>query len=635
MSNHDSRRAGLFPALAFTACMATLSLGFAPAPAPSGSTLLVGVWDANGAPVSDAVVTALSEDGGLKAIPQAGGMYLLDGAGISYGDQVKMSVEVQHMLWGTDAIDMVFEAAPLLRLELAYNGVGDVDAYSPQALSGPAAGPGDGTPANDDCSNAIALEVGVAASGSTLGATLDGVDLCGTAVTAPGVWYSVTGTGNTMTASTCSSFFGYDTKISVFCGGCDALNCIGGNDDNCIGGGSSLLSTTSWCSQLGAEYLVLVHGFSAGTGPFDVLVSDDGVACSGAAPCLAAGACCFTDGSCDQLTSAECAAAGGSYSGDGVPCFEVGASSTYGSSPNVAIPDFSAAGVSDSQVIGDSFAIGDLDVELVVNHTWQGDLIVTLTHEDTGTSVTLVDRNGVPASTFGCGEDNWAGLVLDDEGASSVEDACAPNLSSPPNLIPVGSLSAFDGEDMAGTWTLNISDNAEFDTGTLASWSITASEAGEPACEQPECFLVIGDGPGVGTFTGAEHEFSTQVGPVIEDSYAVLMEDIPSFVLPPVAPRGTGASAVVSMAGGPAVTGVEPWMADGHFAVQVVMWNPNVFPWLPEQFTAALDVEILPNGKVKTTHVGEDLGGLELTAKIERLADGTRVISFPFIIPGF
>lgn len=621
-------RLGLVGCLA----LAGLTLGFAPPAEPTGAAMLVAVWNDAGEPLDGASVTALNADGGLKALPQGNGLYLFSDAGVQHGELIKTSIAVQHPAWGSAMADMLFQAAPTVRLELVFTDHDVVDAFSPQEIQGPSAGPGDGAPVNDDCGGALPVEVGVVTSGSTAGATVDGSEACGTSISAPGVWYSVTGTGNTMTASTCGAFFGYDTKVTVYCGDCDGLTCLGGNDDDCATGASSLLSTVSWCSQAGASYKILVHGFSSNEGPFELLVSDDGVACTGAVSCLPVGACCFDDGSCDQLTAAECAANGGTYNGDGVDCFTITDTSTYTSTPQAAIPDFDVGGLSDSLVVGDSFLIGDLDVSLTVDHTWQGDLIVTLTHEDTGTSVTVVDRIGVPASTFGCGEDNWNGVVLDDEAATLIENVCTPDLSSPPNLGPEQLLAAFDGEDMAGTWTLNISDNAEFDTGSLVSWSLIASEAGSPVCEQPECFLVIGDEPGTDSFFGAWHDFDTQVDDIAA-SYPVLMEDIPSFVLPPLQRGNPAVSQVLAQGAAPA-TGVEAWMQDGHFAVQVLMWNPQVFPGMPEQFTAGLEVFVQPNGTVQTVPYGDDLGGLTLEAQIDTLPDGTRVISFPFLIPG-
>jgi hypothetical protein len=110
---------------------------------------------------------------------------------------------------------------------------------------------------------------------------------CGTSVTAPGVWYTVEGTGNTMTASTCigGGDANYDTKISVYCADCEVKECIGGNDDDFPNCGTAFLSTFSWPTQAGATYNVLVHGFSSQTGDFDLAILDDGVPATGANDC--------------------------------------------------------------------------------------------------------------------------------------------------------------------------------------------------------------------------------------------------------------------------------------------------------------------------------------------------------------
>jgi len=135
-------------------------------------------------------------------------------------------------------------------------------------------------PSNDLCDNPIGpLPVPSVTGGTTIGATFDDVGVCGTSNTTNGVWYTVIGTGNRMTASTCGSLFNYDTKISVFCDDCDDLVCITGNDDNCSDGASGLLSTVAWCSQAGATYRILVHGFSSNFGNFELSVFDDSTPC--------------------------------------------------------------------------------------------------------------------------------------------------------------------------------------------------------------------------------------------------------------------------------------------------------------------------------------------------------------------
>ncbi len=132
-------------------------------------------------------------------------------------------------------------------------------------------------PPNDDCASAI--DVGMLPAvlqGDTTEATDDSgvfVGTCGTAITAPGVWYTVTGTGNTITASLCTNTF-YDSRINVFCNDCADLICVGGNDDFC-----GLQSEISWCSEAGTTYYILVQGFSGQTGAFELTVSDDATPC--------------------------------------------------------------------------------------------------------------------------------------------------------------------------------------------------------------------------------------------------------------------------------------------------------------------------------------------------------------------
>ncbi|MHC4991354.1 MAG: hypothetical protein ACYTGC_10265, partial [Planctomycetota bacterium] len=79
-----------------------------------------------------------------------------------------------------------------------------------------------------------------------------------------------------------------------FCGSCDPLLCIDGNDDqsgefdpacDTTGIGSNRGSTVSWCSIAGQEYLVYVGGFGTASGMFELIVSDDGVPCAGPVPC--------------------------------------------------------------------------------------------------------------------------------------------------------------------------------------------------------------------------------------------------------------------------------------------------------------------------------------------------------------
>ena len=176
---------------------------------------------------------------------------------------------------------------------------------------------------NDLCSGAINVAVPSSTVGTTIGATLDALPTCGTTITQPGVWYRVIGNGNSITVTTCNDVTDYDTKISVFCGTCNSLTCVGGNDDGgtadcAIPSGAFFESRVTFCSQPTAVYYVLVHGFS-GVGNFQLDVITDGSPCTATVQCVATGACCIGS-ECVVTTSADCQSRGGSYNGDNSSC---------------------------------------------------------------------------------------------------------------------------------------------------------------------------------------------------------------------------------------------------------------------------------------------------------------------------
>ncbi len=141
------------------------------------------------------------------------------------------------------------------------------------------------------------------------------------------------------------------------------------------------------------------------------------------------------------------------------------------SSPGTAIPDNNPTGVTVTMNVTENVSMTDLDVNLNISHTWVGDLIVTI-KSPTGTIATIIDRPGVPATTFGCDGNNIV-ATLDDEAAAPVENVCAgsvPTISG--SFTPNNPLSIFDGENTMGIWELTVSDNVGSDTGTINSWGI-------------------------------------------------------------------------------------------------------------------------------------------------------------------
>lgn len=163
--------------------------------------------------------------------------------------------------------------------------------------------------------------------------------------------------------------------------------------------------------------------------------------------------------------------------GPPVPAVERGGGTIYCSSNLIQIPDNDPNGTVDPLGVADSYLIGDLNVSVNATHTWVGDLIFTLEHQDTGTTVTFIDRPGVPAGTFGCSGDD-IDAEIDDEAVLPVEDECGAGVPTilgsfiggdPANS---GLMAAFDGEDITGTWNLTVSDNAGGDTGTVNGWCL-------------------------------------------------------------------------------------------------------------------------------------------------------------------
>lgn len=133
---------------------------------------------------------------------------------------------------------------------------------------------------------------------------------------------------------------------------------------------------------------------------------------------------------------------------------------TYSSAQNVPIADATARRSTITNIpidIADSRTIASMSVELSVNHTYVSDLRVRLI-SPTGTAVTLVNRRG--------GSSDNMRLTLSDSAASSIAIV---------NGVLTGTfrgeqaLSAFAGQNTKGRWTIEITDFATADVGTLNS----------------------------------------------------------------------------------------------------------------------------------------------------------------------
>jgi hypothetical protein len=124
-------------------------------------------------------------------------------------------------------------------------------------------------PTVDACEGAAPIACGETLAGTTVDATVDNVEGCGTDITAGGVWYTFTGTDAQVILSTCPDP-GYDTKLNVYSGECGDLVCVVGADDT---PGVGLCSTVAFDAVPGTIYYVLVQGYDGQTGTFDLNMS--------------------------------------------------------------------------------------------------------------------------------------------------------------------------------------------------------------------------------------------------------------------------------------------------------------------------------------------------------------------------
>ena len=122
--------------------------------------------------------------------------------------------------------------------------------------------------------------------------------------------------------------------------------------------------------------------------------------------------------------------------------------------------------------VADSFIIGDVNLSLnELEHSFWGDLNISLSHG--GTTVWL-------SKDQGGGRDATGNYVFDDAAANQISSTHY----QPGTYRSFDLLSAFNGMDSAGLWTLKIYDDAYWDNGELCDWTLQL--AGTPTSEVPE-----------------------------------------------------------------------------------------------------------------------------------------------------
>jgi subtilisin-like proprotein convertase family protein len=131
------------------------------------------------------------------------------------------------------------------------------------------------------------------------------------------------------------------------------------------------------------------------------------------------------------------------------------------------------------------FVIQDLNVLLKsLTHSYDGDLVINILAPN-GTSVLLADQRGGEGN-------NYQNVVFDDAASNSIAQGSAPFNST---FRPEQALSAFNGIDAFGTWTLRVSDVLRQDSGTLRSWGLDITPvATGAAVPEPASIAIFGLG---------------------------------------------------------------------------------------------------------------------------------------------
>ena len=143
---------------------------------------------------------------------------------------------------------------------------------------------------------------------------------------------------------------------------------------------------------------------------------------------------------------------------------DVGEISQNESSVAETIPDEGT--LTSTLVIGDMGAIEDLNVKVNISHDWDSELDVYLIAPDDTRIELFTDVGG--------SKDDFIDTILDDAASQSITEGSAPFTGS---YRPEGSLDDLIGKEMQGAWSLEITDDSWFGSGTLNSWSLLIDKA--------------------------------------------------------------------------------------------------------------------------------------------------------------
>ncbi|GEM_PF-1644686 len=169
----------------------------------------------------------------------------------------------------------------------------------------------------------------------------------------------------------------------------------------------------------------------------------------------------------------------GSYSSNVVPAFPTTIIAINEPVGGVAIDAATGCGVApiiQTITVAESIIISDVNFGFNAAHTYRSDITVTLT-SPAGTTVTVIQGDSGGSD----GDTNYD-VLLDDTSGNTLDDGNTDATSAPyydRTAAPANPLSAFNGENAAGNWTITICDEyTTSDTGTYNRSQLEITSAG-------------------------------------------------------------------------------------------------------------------------------------------------------------
>lgn len=155
--------------------------------------------------------------------------------------------------------------------------------------------------------------------------------------------------------------------------------------------------------------------------------------------------------------------------------------------PGVTIPDNRASGISRKLDVAEAGSLSEIEVSVDITHTYIGDLRVGL-RSPAGSTVWLHDRSG----------------------------GSTDNLRATWSSASVASLAALVGQEIAGSWTLQVSDHESADVGKLNRWGlrlvrrrVLASAGSQPRKRKSETGKGSANSAKPSKLTAAENQSAT------------------------------------------------------------------------------------------------------------------------------